>query len=192
MAVQEDIKSNPFLNKFSKVLGTQFFWIVSFAVLMFFAAQVSIPVKPVPFTLQTMFVLLSGAFLGSRNGAASQILYIIVGIAGLPVFAGFSFGLPILLGPTGGYLMAFPVAAYFVGYIVERNRQLLSVSLSMIVGTLLILFSGAAYLSLFFNGNLRDALFAGVFIFSFWGLIKIAAAVSIYSVISKRYPRLPE
>lgn len=192
MAVRENVKSNLFLNKLSKVVHSQLFWIILFSILMVFAAQVSIPVKPVPFTLQTLIILLSGAFLGARNGAASQILYLAAGIIGLPVFANCSFGIQIILGPTGGYLLAFPLASFLVGYIIERNNNWLSVIASMIAGTLLILISGAAYLSLFFNGNFGDALYSGIFVFSFWGLIKIAAAVSIYSVIAKKYPKLPE
>ncbi|MCZ7601303.1 MAG: biotin transporter BioY [Melioribacteraceae bacterium] len=191
MLVKEKIKPNVFVELLSKVTTTQLFWIVSFSILTVFAAQVSIPIKPVPFTLQTMLVILSGAFLGARNGAISQILYLTVGAIGLPVFANFSLGIQTLFGPTGGYLIAFPVAAFLVGSILEKKRSLLTISLAMILGTLTILLSGAAYLSLFFDGNFNQALLSGVLIFSLWDIVKISAAVSIYYAFSKKYPKLP-
>lgn len=191
MPVKENVKKNVWVVRLSKVTSSQLFWILGFSILTVFAAQVSIPVKPVPFTLQTMLVLLSGAFLGARNGAVSQIIYISAGAIGLPVFANFSLGLPVLFGPTGGYLIAFPVASYLVGKIVEQNKSLVAVSISMLLGTLLILLVGAAYLSLFFDGNLSIAFKSGVQIFSVWGLIKISAAASIYYAVSKKYPKLP-
>src|SRR3954468_18101246 len=85
-------------------------------VLTIAAAQVSIPLPftPVPFTLQPMIVLVGGAALGSRLGAASQVLYLALGLAGLPVFAASAVlpqGLLRLFGPTGGYLMSYPFAA---------------------------------------------------------------------------------
>src|SRR5262245_65827547 len=90
------------------------------------AAQISIPLPftAVPLTLQPMIVLVGALALGSRLGAASQILYLAAGIAGLPVFAA-SATLPPgalrLLGPTGGYLMAYPIAAFVAGYLAERG-----------------------------------------------------------------------
>ena len=90
------------------------------------AAQISVPLPltTVPFTFQPMVVLLGGLALGSRLGATSQVLYLAAGIAGLPVFAA-SPTLPPgalrLLGPTGGYLMAYPFAAFLVGYLAERG-----------------------------------------------------------------------
>lgn len=191
MSVKENVKSNVLINKLSNVTSSQLFWILSFSILMVFAAQVSIPVKPVPFTLQTMLVLLSGAFLGARNGAISQVIYLTAGAVGLPVFANFSLGFATLFGPTGGYLFAFPVAAYLVGKLLEQNKSLLMVAVSMVLGTLLILLAGTAYLSLFFDGNFKEALFAGAIIFSIWDIIKIGAAVSIYFALSKKYPKLP-
>lgn len=191
MPVRENVKSNALIGKLSHVTSTQLFWILSFSILTVFAAQVSVPVKPVPFTLQTMLVLLSGAFLGARNGATSQIIYLTAGAIGLPVFANFNLGIAVLFGPTGGYLVAFPVAAYLVGKLLEQNRSFLMISVSMVLGTLLIVLSGASYLSLFFNGNFTEALFAGAVIFTGWDVIKISAAVSIYYAFSKKYPKLP-
>lgn len=191
MSVKENVKTNILVKYLGKVTTTQLFWISTFSILTVFAAQVSIPVKPVPFTLQTMLVILSGAFLGARNGALSQIAYLTVGAIGLPVFANFNMGFAALVGPTGGYLIAFPVAAFLVGKISENNKSFFIITAAMVLGTLTILLSGAAYLSLFFGGNFSEAFKAGVLIFTVWDVIKISAAISIYYTLSKKYPKLP-
>lgn len=191
MITKESIKSNQLVIIFNKVKSNQLFWVITFSFLTFLGAQVIIPTQPVPFTLQTMMVLLSGAFLGARNGAISQIFYIIAGALGLPIFAGFSFGLGKLFGPTGGYLLSFPFAAFLVGYIIEKKYSSATILISFILGELIILLGGASYLSIFLNGNFSKALFSGAIIFSVWDIIKVAAAFSIYKVFSKKYPKLP-
>lgn len=191
MFVKENVKNSTILKIAAQAKSSQLFWIISFSILTFAGAQVIIPTQPVPFTLQTMIVLLSGAFLGSKNGASSQVIYLAAGIIGLPVFAGFDLGIARLLGPTGGYLLSFPFAAFMVGYILERNNNIISIILSFIAGQMFILLSGSLYLTLFFNGNFSNAFFAGALIFSVWDLVKISAAVSIYKAFSKKYPKLP-
>src|SRR5262245_41782242 len=91
--------------------------VIGFAFLTWAGARVSVPIPftPVPATLQTLAVLLAGAFLGARAGAASQTIYIMMGIAGLPVFALPGGGPAYLLGPTGGYLAGFVAAPFIVG-----------------------------------------------------------------------------
>ncbi len=175
----------------SGIISSRIFWILSFSILTFLSAQVEVPVQPVPFTLQTMIVLLAGAFLGPVNGAISQLLYIAAGALGLPVFAGFGFGLATLLGPTGGYLAAFPLAAFLVGLLIRKNNSSVMVFISMLIGTASILFSGALYLSLFVNGDFQTAFNSGVLIFAWWGLLKTAASASIFISLKNKYPSLP-
>ena len=105
------------------------------------AAQVSVhlPFTPVPATLQPMVVLVGSAALGARLGASSQVLYLLLGIAGLPVFAASPIlpqGLGRLFGPTGGYLLAYPIAAFVTGALAERgfDRRYLTSVLAMIAG----------------------------------------------------------
>ncbi|MCL6100486.1 MAG: biotin transporter BioY [Bacteroidetes bacterium] len=191
MALKENVKNNSLVISLSKIRSSELFWVITFTVLTFLAAQVEIPTQPVPFTLQTVLVLLAGAFLGARNGAYSQIVYLALGVIGIPVYAGFSFGLAKIFGPTGGYLLSFPFAAYLVGYVVEKKSGTLALILSFVLGQLLILFVGAAFLAVFMNGDFSKAMFSGVVIFSVWDIIKISAAVSIYKAVSKKYPKLP-
>lgn len=191
MSVKENVKSSSLIGIINKTKTSQLFWILSFNVLTFLGAQVTVPAQPVPFTLQTMIVLLSGAFLGARNGMISQFVYLVGGSIGLPIFAEYGFGIGRLLGPTGGYLIAFPAAAFLVGYLIEKKSSTWMLLFSMILGSLVILLSGSLYLSIFLNGDLSKALFSGAIIFSVWDIIKIGAAFSIYKVFSKKYPKLP-
>jgi biotin transport system substrate-specific component len=157
-------------------------------VLTVVAAQVSIPLPftQVPLTLQPMVVLLGGLALGSRLGAASQILYLAAGIAGLPVFAA-SAVLPPgplrLLGPTGGYLMAYPIAAFITGYLAERgfDRRYLTSVIAMLAGLVVIYAAGVTWLGLFAQtadgpAGVSAAVFTGVYPFIVPDLIKLAVA----------------
>lgn len=191
MSMHENIEKNMKTFALSNVFSTQLFWMLTFAVLTFLSAQVAIPVEPVPFTMQTMLVVLSGAFLGSKNGFYAQAVYVAAGTIGIPVFANFAFGPAVIFGPTGGYLLAFPFAAFLTGFFIEKKNDTLTVILSMIAGTILILLSGSIYLTVFFRGDFNQALFSGALIFSLWDVIKISAAVSIYLALKGRYPKLP-
>ena len=164
----------------------QVLWIVTFAVLTAIAAQIEIPLKPVPLTLQTFFVLLSGAFLGKRNGFLSMSLYLLLGLTGLPVFAEGGFGLHVLLGPTGGYLLAFPLAAFVIGYLVSLNRSRLFVLLAMSAGLLIVFVFGTVQLNFVYLHNWTDSLKAGLLAFSLWDIVKLVAASSIYSQFLER------
>jgi biotin transport system substrate-specific component len=117
------------------------------------AAQISIPLPftPVPFTFQPMVVLVGAAALGSRLGAASQILYLAIGIAGLPVFAlspALPQGAARLLGPTGGYLMSYPFAAFLTGWLAERgfDRRYLTAFIAMLCGLVVVFTGGVSWL----------------------------------------------
>jgi biotin transport system substrate-specific component len=97
---------------------------------------VRLPFTPVPITGQTLGVLLVGAALGARRGAAALALYLMEGAAGLPFFAGGMAGAAYLLGPTGGYLLAFPLAAFITGWAAERgwDRNGLTTAAAMTLG----------------------------------------------------------
>jgi biotin transport system substrate-specific component len=120
------------------------------------AAQFSVPLPftPVPLTLQPMIVLLGGAALGSRLGMTSQVLYLLAGIAGLPVFAASPMlpqGLARLFGPTGGFLMAYPFAAFLTGWLAERgfDRRYLTSVIAMTMGLVVVFACGLTWLAWF-------------------------------------------
>ena len=171
---------------------SQMLWIALFAAATAIGARIEIPHHPVPYTMQTMFVLLAGAFLGARNGAMSQILYLAVGVLGAPVFSIGGFGIARLLGPTGGYLLAFPVAAAAVGYLVQTRRTLPWLFFSMAIGLAIIFVSGIIQLYAVVFGNWSDAFGAGFLVFSWWDVLKLSAAAMTYHELSKRWARLPE
>ena len=105
--------------------------------------QIPIPFSPVPVTLQVFFVLLAGSMLKSKWGSLSMIVYTLLGIAGLPVFAGGSSGIGVLLGPTGGYIIGFILAAYIIGKLSEKTEnnarsRLLINAFNMSIGVLVI------------------------------------------------------
>src|SRR6202521_556551 len=123
--------------------------VIGFSLLTAAAAQVVIPIGPIPITGQTFAVLLTGALLGSRLGALAIIAYLIEGASGLPFFAGGHFGLAHLVGPTGGYLISFPAAAYITGAFAEHgwDRRFLSAAAAMAIGSAVILFCGWVWFS---------------------------------------------
>src|SRR6266852_393290 len=115
--------------------------VIGFSLLTALAAQVVIPLGPIPITGQTFAVLLTGALLGSRLGAMAMIAYLVEGASGLPFFAGGHGGLLHLMGPTGGYLIAFPAAAYVTGAFAEHgwDRRFLTAAAAMAIGSIVII-----------------------------------------------------
>jgi biotin transport system substrate-specific component len=151
------------------------------------AAQVSIPLPftPVPFTLQPMIVLLGGAALGSRLGASAQVLYLAAGLAGLPVFAASPVlpqGVARLLGPTGGYLMSYPLAAFVAGYLAERrfDRRYLTSVVAMGAGLAIVFAFGVAWIAWGApHAGLSAALATGLYPFLPADVLKVLLAATV-------------
>ena len=161
--------------------------VVLFAALTAAGAYVAVPLgfTPVPMTLQTLFVLLAGVALGPAAGAAAQLLYLSAGVVGVPVFAAGGAGLPWVFGPTGGYLMAFPVAAALTGWIAGREGSILRTAVGLLAGTAAIFALGAAWLS--FTGAVGpDRLFAvAVAPFLAGAVLKAAIALAAARPLSR-------
>jgi biotin transport system substrate-specific component len=167
--------------------------VVFFASLTAAAAQFSIhlPFTQVPITLQPIVVLMGGLVLGSRLGAYSQCVYLAAGIAGLPVFAASATlppGILRLLGPTGGYLMAYPLAAFVVGRCAERglDRRWLTSVVAMLTGLAVIYLGGTLWLAFFarLGGSsaatgLAAAVATGIAPFAIADVLKIAVAAGV-------------
>jgi biotin transport system substrate-specific component len=155
--------------------------VFAFSLLTALAAQIAIPIGPVPVTGQTFAVLLTGALLGSRLGAAAMIVYLVEGACGLPFFAGGSGGMGHLLGPTGGYLVAFPAAAYITGAFAENgwDKRFLTAAAAMFVGSLVIILAGASWFSVLTHTPLLRSLSIGVVPFILGDIIKIVLAAAV-------------
>ena len=167
-----------------RVLG-----VASFIVLTSLGAFVRIPLPftPVPITLQTFFVLLCGAILGSRLGITAQISYLLIGALGLPIFTGASAGFFYLFGPTGGYLFGFVLAAFFIGRVLPRvSAKRGSVFLVFLAGDLILFSTGVIWLKVLLGYSLTKLLIIGFFPFILGDLLKVTAATFIYQRIQRR------
>lgn len=144
---------------------------------------VVLPFTAVPFTLTPLVVILAGAMLGSRLGAAAQMAYLAAGIAGLQVFAPsaiLSPGAGRLLGPTGGFLLAYPLAAFVSGYLAERgwDRTFLRASVALTAGLLVIYLGGFAMMTRF-TPTIGAAFAQGIAPFIVADLVKVAIAATL-------------
>ena len=149
------------------------------------AAQIAIPLQPVPFTLQVLAVILCGLLLGSRVGALAQAIYVLVGAVGVPVFSNFTGGLGHVLGPTGGYLISYPLAAAVAGLAANsvatspRARALLTGFLWGCAGLAVIYVFGTTWLALVANLTPAQAVATAVAPFLAFDLIKVALATIV-------------
>lgn len=155
--------------------------IAAFALLTVLGAKTALPLPftPVPITLQTLYVLLAGICLGGRDGAASQLSYLTLGAVGLPVFAGPGAGLPYLMGPTGGFLLAFPAAAWIAGSGVPPGAGAWRAAGVFAIALLLVLITGAAWLAQALGVGLGRAVELGILPFLPGAAFKVAAATTL-------------
>lgn len=144
-------------------------------------AQLRVQIGPVPVTGQTLGVLLLGAAYGARLGVITTGAYALLGVAGLPLFAGGGSGFAYLLGPTGGYLVGFVVAAGLLGALAQRgwDRTYAGAAGAMLAATLLIYVFGVTWLTVALGGDVTAALSAGVVPFVAGDLIKLGVAVTL-------------
>ena len=180
--------------------GTRVLAVVSGAVLVALAAQVSLPLPgtPVPMTLQPMAVLLVGGLLGGPLGALSMIVYLAMGVAGLPVFTPTVplVGFARLLGPTGGYLLAYPVAAWVVGKFPDPGRKpgvqelasgvresWVRIGFGVLAGLVLIHLGGLAQLAIL-TGSVSAAARFGTWPFLLGDLIKLGVLVPVLTKLT--------
>jgi biotin transport system substrate-specific component len=148
--------------------------------LLTLSAKVQVPFYPVPMTMQTLVVLLVGMAFGARLGVATVALYLAEGAVGLPVFAGTpekGIGLAYMLGPTGGYLLGFVLAAAVAGWLVERRRDAAGLALAVVAGSLAIYASGVLWLASFVG--LGKALELGLLPFLWGDLLKAGLAFAL-------------
>jgi biotin transport system substrate-specific component len=155
--------------------------VIVFSLFIAACAQFAIHIGPIPITGQTFAVLLTGALLGSRLGAAAVIAYLIEGALGLPFFAGGGAGLVRFLGPTAGYLVAFPAAAFIVGAFAEHgwDKRYPTAVAAMAIGSLIIFLGGWAWYAMLTNTAPVAAFKIAVLPFLLGDVVKIALGAAV-------------
>ena len=160
---------------------------VAGSLVLWISAKIQVPFYPVPMTMQTLVVLFIGMAFGSRLGAATVALYLLEGAVGLPVFAGTpekGIGLAYMMGPTGGYLLGFLLAAAIVGALAERgfDRNILTTAIAMLAGNAVIYVFGLLWLG-FVVGWDKPVLAWGLAPFIPGDLVKLVLAAVLLPVI---------
>ena len=168
-----------------------------FAALTGATAGLAIPifVTPVPVTVQVFFIYLAGALGGPWYGGLSLLIYVMLGAAGLPIFAGYNGGIPVLVGPSGGYLFAYPLAGLAIGWVAGRRspsrREWIRVVSGMILGLALIYAAGIIWLSVYLRLDLFQAFLIGGAVFIPVDLLKLVVAAPIAVRLRSLMPSLP-
>ncbi|WP_042346837.1 biotin transporter BioY [Bacillus massiliigorillae] len=158
-----------------------------FAAIIGLLAQITIPLPLIPITGQTFAIGLASTILGARYGTLSVLLYIFLGIAGVPVFSAMTSGLGIVLGPTGGYIVGFIPAAFIIGLYIEKTKlNFMNAMIANTLGMIITLLFGTAWLK--FSGDLSwtTAFISGTLPFLIVGLIKAALASYLGVIVRNR------
>ena len=140
--------------------------------------SITIPISPVPISLSTLTIYLASYILGSKYAAISTMLYVLLGIIGLPVFTGFTGGVAKVLGPTGGYIISYMFLAIIAGSVIEKNyNNKVICFLGMFLGTIVLYIVGSLWLAFVMSISFRAALFAGVIPFIPGDIVKMIVAL---------------
>ena len=162
--------------------------VAAFAAATAVSAQIVVPFAPVPMTLQLLFVVLAGVVLGPWAGASSMALYLAAGAAGAPVFSAGGAGLPWLLGPTGGYLVAMPAAAFVAGRVAGSDGRTLRTLAGLSLGVATVYAGGVAQLLLLGGGTPGQVLAVGVVPFLPADATKVLIALLVARMIRPSGP----
>jgi biotin transporter BioY len=157
------------------LLLKDFILVLSFAILTGICAKLKVEIGVVPITMQTFAVLLSGALLGAKRGVISQVIYLLMGLAGLPWFSRGG-GMAYIFSPTFGYIVGFVFAAFLIGWLVEKgfDRKIKTAILAMFIGNIVIYIPGIFWLTRFFD--LEKALAIGLYPFLVGDFLKLILA----------------
>lgn len=163
-------------------------WLALCAALMAVGSFISVPLGAVPFTMQTFFVMLAGLILGPARGALAAALFVAAGLFGLPIFVGGHSGPAVLLGPTGGYLFGYILAAAAVGAgsMGRPGARIARLALAMLAGLVCIYAPGVIQLRYVLSLTWAKALAVGLAPFILWDVVKAALAVATYRFLAAR------
>lgn len=150
-------------------------------------SQIQIPLQSIPFSLGLLAIFFTGAMLEPKYAFFAVLAYLLLGAAGVPVFANFQGGLQSLLGPTGGYLMSYPLIALIIALFNKRSRRrkLITLTFAMLLSLLLCYIMGTIWFTIITDNSFIAALNICVFPFVLFDLAKIAIAVSLSTVLKK-------
>lgn len=166
---------------FARSLVTDIVLVAAGAGLTALAAQLYVPLWPVPITMQTLAVLLVGSTLGATRGALSMVLYLLLGLVGLPVFSEAASGAGVLFGASGGYIVGFILSAALTGWLAQRDwdKKYLGAALSFLAGTVVTFAIGLPWLAVALHADLAQTLEWGLYPFIIGGIVKAAIAAAV-------------
>ena len=160
-------------------------FIAIFTALIAICAQIVVPLPGgVPFTLQTWAIALAGVLLGAKNGSIATLAYVLLGAVGAPVFHGFQGGFGIIMGPTGGFILSFPILALLAGF-GARLQRIHWLIAGLLLGNIVNLLSGMVYFGFIMSVSLNQALYVAVMPF----LPSTAMQIAFVAVIGKSMKR---
>ncbi|MEG0843838.1 MAG: biotin transporter BioY [Romboutsia sp.] len=157
-----------------------------FASITAILSQIAIPVTTVPFTMQIFGVMLCGMLLGEKLGFISQVIYLLLGAIGMPVFAEMSGGLGIIFGPTGGFILSFPIVTYIVGRFSNQYKSKIILILGMVLGLVVSYLIGTIQFCFITKASFISGIMMCVTPFIIFDLLKIVLAYSLGSIVYKR------
>lgn len=177
-----------------RALATDLALVAGGAALTGVLAQVAIPLWPVPITGQTLAVLLVGSSLGASRGAASMLLYAVLGVAGVPWFSDASHGVGVLLGATGGYIVGFVLAAALVGWLAQRrwDRRFAQAVVTFVAGSATVFAVGLPWLAVVTGADLAQTLEWGLWPFVPGGIVKALVAAAVIPLAWRGVRRLDQ
>lgn len=189
MAARNSVKDKMYMSA-GKISIRDISHVGIFSAITAVCAQISIPMPyGVPMTLQTFAILLAGIILGSKKGALSAVIYVLIGIVGVPVFANFTGGLGIVIGPTGGFIISFPISAFIAGMSRGKNRKLANILMRAMAGTAINFLCGTIFFCLVMRSGIKTAFMACAIPFIPAEIIKIITAAilgkNINSLLNK-------
>ena len=186
----KSLLSNCFADDATRIRFAKLAMVIVGSLFIALAAQITIPMYPVPVTGQTLAILLIGMTYGSRMATSTVALYLFEGALGLPVFANGAAGALYMFGPTGGYLAGFLMAAVTLGFLAERGfgRTILSTAVAMLIGTATIYIFGVAWLSMMIG--FEKAVMHGVMPFLYGDALKAVVAAGLMPMAWKAIKKL--
>lgn len=156
-----------------------------FVAIISICAWISVPMVPIPITLQTLGVFITASILGAKLGTVSIIIYILLGAVGLPVFSNFTGGFGILLSPTGGFIIGFIFTALTIGIVTSLKNSILTNTLAMLLGLLLCYLFGTLWYCIYANVDFITAVLICVVPFLLGDAIKIIVASILVTKLKK-------